>query len=95
MVKLSAENITLVMWKRRELPERTLNRETNKWEKTGGVTERTEYTFRDEFGDILVLLGNNDYRELEGKECDIVIGVRYNEFERKNTMSLESCGLSN
>lgn len=91
MVKMSAEVIKLVMWKKRELPERTLNKETNKWEKTGGTIERTEYTFRDEFGDVLVLLGNNDYRELEGRDCDITIGIRYNDFDRKNTISLEAC----
>lgn len=95
MVKVNAENIKLVMWKKRELPERALNKETGKWEPTGQKTERTEYTFRDEFGDVLVMLGNNDYRELEGQECDVVVGIRYNEFERKNTISLESCGLSN
>lgn len=91
MVKFNAEDIKLVMWKKRELPERAFDQETKKWEKTGGVTERTEYTFRDEFGDTLVMLGANDYRELEGRQCDVVIGIRYNEFDRKNTISLESC----
>lgn len=93
-VKVSAECVKLVMWKKREMPDRQYNSETKQWEKTGSTTERTEYTFRDEFGDVVVLLGNNDYRELEGRECDIVLAIKYNEFDRKNTLSLESCGPS-
>lgn len=91
MVKAEFEDLKLVMWKKREMPERVQNPETKKWEKTNRVIEKTEYTFRDEFGDIVVLLGDNEYRELEGRQCDVTIGIRYNEFERKNTVSLQSC----
>jgi len=91
MVKVPAEDIKLVMWKKLEMPERNYNQETKAWEKTGKTTERTEYTFRDEFGDVLVLIGSNEYRELEGRQCDVTVGIRYNEFSRKNTLSLESC----
>jgi len=90
---MSAENITLVMWSKRELPERT--RVDGEWKPTGRIEEKTEYTFRDEFGETIVLFGNNDYRELEGKECDIVIGITYNSFQRTNRVSLEACTLAN
>jgi len=89
---MTAENITLVLWAKRELPERT--RVDGEWQPTGKMTEKTEYTFRDEFGETIVLLGNNDYRELEGKQCDIALGITYNSFQRRNVVSLESCQLA-
>jgi len=95
MVKVETGDVKMVMWQKREMPERKYNAETKEWEKTGETTERTEYTFRDEFGDVLVLLGNNDYRELEGQDVVVTVGIRYNDFSRKNTLSLESCGLAN
>lgn len=91
MIKFEAGPVKLVMYKNVEMNERKKNEETGKWEPTGGKTSMTEYTFRDEFGDILVVFGKNDFRELEGRECEVTIGITYNEFERKNKISLQSC----
>jgi len=91
MIKATFEDLKLVMFKNVDMPKRVKNVETNKWEPTGEKESRTEYTFRDEFGDVIVVFGNNDYRELEGRQCDVVIGIAYNEFDRKNKISLQSC----
>jgi len=37
MVKVSAEDVKLVMWKKLEMPERNYNQETKSWEKTGNL----------------------------------------------------------
>jgi len=91
MIKIQAEDLKLVMYKAVHLNERAKNETSGKWENTGGKVEKTEYTFRDEFGDIVVLLGSNEYRELEGRQCDVTLGVRYDEFNRKNVLSLQAC----
>lgn len=91
MIKVQAEDVKMVMYKKVELNSRAKNEATGKWENTGGKEEKTEYTFRDEFGDIVVLLGTNEYRELEGRQCDITLGISYSEFDRKNRVSLQSC----
>jgi len=94
-IKVTAENVKLVMWKRREMDARKWDADKKEWQKTGEREERTEYTFRDEFGDIVVLLGKDTYREMEGQECDVTFAIQYNEFQRKNSMTLDSCVLSN
>jgi len=91
MIKVEANDVKMVMYKKVELNKRTKNEATNKWEPTGEKEERTEYTFRDEFEDTLVLLGGNEYRELEGRQCDVVVGIRYNEYDRKNSITLQAC----
>jgi len=91
MIKFNAEGVKLVMFKNVDMPKRVKNSETGKWEPTGEKESRTEYIFRDEFGDVLVVFGSNEYRELDGRECDVTIGITYNEFERKNKISLQAC----
>jgi len=91
VIKITAEGLKLVMFKNVEMNKRAKNEATGKWENTGEKESRTEYTFRDEFGDIIVLFGQNDWRELEGRDCDVVIGIRYNEYDRKNVISLQAC----
>jgi len=76
-----------MMWKRVKLNEREKNEE-GKWVNTGEKVEMTEYTFRDEFGDTLVVLGSNEYRELEGREVELTLGINQRSFEGKTTNSL-------
>jgi len=90
MIKVQYEGIKLAMWEKTELPEREKDANGD-WKNTGKKVEKTTYTFKDEFGDKLVLLSNNEYRELEGRQCDIVIGITYNDYDRKNRITLEGC----
>jgi len=88
MISVTFEPIKLALWKKRELNQRAKNPE-GKWVPTGGKEEKTEYTFRDEFGETIVLLGDNTFRQYEGQEGEITLGIRYNEFERKSVLSLK------
>jgi len=76
------------MWGKAEFTEKLINKDTGKYEKTGRKEERTTYTFKDEFGEKLVLLAGNDYRELEGRQCNITLSVKYNDFDRATRVSL-------
>jgi len=91
MIKVDAPDVKLVMWKKVDLNQRARNEATGKWENTGEKEEKTEYTFRDEFGDVIVLLGSNEYRELEGRQCDVTLGISYSDFDKKNRLSLQAC----
>jgi len=84
------EDLKMTMWEQTMLPEKKPNPETGKWEVTGEKEERTTYTFRDEFGEIQKFLGKNDYRELEGRQCNVTIAVKYNDYDRKTRVSLVS-----
>jgi len=87
------KGMTLKMWEKTMMPKKALNKETQKWEKTGEKEERTTYTFLDEFGDKLVFLGGNEYRDFEGEEVAITLDIAYNNFERKTTVSLKTVAL--
>lgn len=80
--------LKLAMWEAVQLAEKRENKETGKWEKTGEKTERTQYIFRDEFGDKLTVLAGNEYRHLEGVDCIVKLKVSQKEWEGKRTTSL-------
>jgi len=81
MIKMTAENVTLVMWSKRELPERT--RVDGDWKPTGRIEEKTEYTLKDEWGNVLKLYGDNSYREFEGQNCEILAKISQRSFQGK------------
>jgi len=83
------KNVELVMWEKTDMPESKYDEATKKYVKTGNKTERTTYTFRDEFGSKLVFLGNNDYRQYERKPVDIDLELSYDDYNRKNKISLK------
>jgi len=88
------EDVKLLMWEKTEMPESSMEKDANNktvFKKTGKMTEMTTYTFRNGFGEKLVILSKyNNYRELEGKVVDLVLDVQFNDFSRKNKISLES-----
>lgn len=91
------DNVKLVMFERTMLPESVSSKVDGKtiFTKTGKEIEHTTYTFRDSFGDKLILLSlNSDYRAFEGECVDITISVTYNEFQKKNLVKLVSCSKS-
>jgi len=84
------KKVELKMWEKTMMPESVMvdsvvNGKTKKeFQKTGKEVEMTTYTFRDEFGDkIVVLTKNNDYRALEGARGVIEFNVRLDEFTKK------------
>jgi len=90
-MQVQIEGVKMAMWEKTEMPEKRLNPESGKYEKTGQKEERTTYTFKDEFGEKLTFLGKNDWRELEGRDCDITLAIRYNDFDRVTRVSLQEC----
>jgi len=87
------QKVKLIMFEKVEMPESEMkeNEKTGKKEfiKTGKKVEMTSYTFRDAFGDKLVLLSkNNEYRNLEGETVDIEVELKHNAFTNKTQVSL-------
>lgn len=85
-VKDSLQNVKLAMWEKTELPENELK--DGKWVKTDRKVEKTTYTFRDASGEKLVVLGSNDHRDLEGETVDLEIEVIFNDFQKRNRVTL-------
>jgi len=86
-------NVRLVMFERTMMPESTMQEVDGKkkFVKTGKETEMTTYTFRDEFGDKLIVLSpKNEYRSLEGEDVSIEVEISYNDFQKRNRVSLKS-----
>lgn len=90
---VTLENMKLALYEARSLPERAKNPETGKWEPTGGKSEMSLYTFRDEFGEVLKFLGKNDYRVHEGKNVVLSLDVSFNDYENKNKVTLKDVNL--
>lgn len=86
---VAIENLQLVMWERKELPDRRKDPETGEWVKTGEMIEKTLYILRDEFGETLKFLSNNEYRDLEGSLIRLTIDIVYNDYQNKVTVSLK------
>lgn len=88
-MQVSLTNLELVLWTKKDVPERIKNSQTGEWDKTGKTTEMTEYTLRDEFGQTLVFLAGNEYRPLERKgTVRLEVDITYNEWQNKNQVKL-------
>lgn len=84
------KNLKLVMAEKTDLADRVLNKVSGDWEKTGKTTEKTTYTFQDLLLEKLVFLGSNEYRGLVGKDVNIQLEVKYNNFNRNTQVSLKN-----
>jgi len=82
------ENLKVALWEKRELDDRNYNKETKEWIKTGNKVEKTLYTLRDEFGEVLKFLAGNEYRDMEGSIVRLTLKIEYNEFTNLNKISL-------
>lgn len=80
------DDVKLAMWEKREVSGRTQNPVSKKWEDDGTTVEKTLYTFKDEFGEKLEFLSDNELRKYEGEVGSLAISFGYNSFERKNQM---------
>lgn len=78
----------LVMWEKQELPERRKNEATGEWEKTGHNVEKTLYYLRDEWGDMLKFLADNEYRNFEGSMVEAELDITYNDYQNKTVVKL-------
>lgn len=91
MIKAELQPMYLVLWEKKELPERQKNSVTGEWDKTGKMIEYTTYTFRDEFGETLKFMMLDDgYRKWEGSEVQLTIGITYDDYNNVNKLKLES-----
>lgn len=88
-IKVEKE-MQLVMWERQEMKDRAKDPNTGEWRDTGSTVEKTRYYLRDEFGDKLEFLGDNEYRTLEGDQVLVSMDISFNEFQNKNVVKLES-----
>lgn len=89
--KTVEKDCVLKMWEKTMMPESNMVEENGKktFKKTGKEVEMTTYTFIDGFGEKLVLLSkDNNFRTLEGKKVDIELEVVFNDFQKKNRVSL-------
>jgi len=85
------KNVKLVMWEKTEMPESNMGEKDGKkvFVKTGKMIEMTTYTFRDFVGEKLVILSkDNAFRAMEGKDVDLTVEVVFNDFQKKNRVSL-------
>lgn len=82
------KGVELVMYENTPLPEQNYNKESKSWVKTGGVVDKTTYTFRDTTGSKLVLLGTNAFRALERKIVDVEVKIEFNDFKKQNRVTL-------
>lgn len=88
-IKVEKE-MQLVMWERQELKDRKKDDKTGEWYDTGTMIEKTKYYLRDEFGDKLEFLADNEYRTMEGDQVLAVLDISFNEFQNKNIVKLDS-----
>lgn len=92
------EDIKLVMWEKTMMADSDTIVDADgkkKFVKNGKQTEYTTYFFRDGFGEKLVILTKeNGYRHLEGGQVDISIDVQFNDFTKKNRVTLLECSKS-
>jgi len=87
------QDVKLVMFEKTDMPDSVMQDINGKKQfvKTGKVTEMTTYTFRDGFGEKLIVLSkDNTYRTLEGKIVNLELEVAYNDFQKKNSVKLVS-----
>lgn len=91
MIKATLQPMTLVLWEKKELPERLKNSVTGEWEKTGKMNEMTVYTFRDEFGETLkFMMQDEGYRKWENSEVEITLGITYDDYNNVNKLKIDS-----
>jgi len=85
------KDVKLKMWERTMMPESNMVEKDGKKQfvKTGKEVEMTTYIFTDTFGDKLVILSkDNSFRTLEGEEVVITVKIEFNDFAKKNRVSL-------
>jgi len=91
--KAVEKDVKLKMWERTMMPESKMKEVDGKKQfvKTGQDVEMTTYIFTDIVGDKLVILSkDNSFRTLEGEEVIITLKVEFNDFSKKNRVSLVS-----
>jgi len=90
----SVQEVKLVMFEKTMMPDSIMQEVNGKKQfvKTGKESELTTYTFRDGFGEKLVILSkDNSYRNLEGELVSLGLEIVYNDFQKKNNVKLVSC----
>jgi len=93
LFKTVDKSVELKMWEKTMMPESTMQEVDGKkkFVKTGKEVEMTTYTFRDEFGDKLVILTKkNDYRALEGSKGVLEFDIKLDDFSKKIKTSFNS-----
>jgi len=89
MITVTIE-MEMVMWEVQKMKDRKKDPNSGEWKDTGEEIEKTRYTMRDEFGQVLKFLAGNEYRDMERSLCNVSIGLEYNDYQSKNTMKLEN-----
>jgi len=89
--KAVEKDVKLKMWERTLMPESSMQEVNGKKQfvKTGKEVEMTTYIFTDVVGDKLVILSkDNNFRTLEGEEVIITVKIEFNDFAKKNRVTL-------
>lgn len=81
------KDVVLKMWDKVQMPDSDIGKDEKGktiFTKNGKMVEMTSYTFRDGFGDKLVFTTkNNDFRVLEGKQVNLILDVKLDDFTKK------------
>lgn len=73
----------MLMWEKKEMPDREYNKDSKMWIDTGKMIEKTLYTFRGNNGNVIVLYGSNEFREYEGRDVKILVEINQREWQGK------------
>jgi len=91
------KDVKMVMWEKTEMPESIMSKDKEGktvFTKTEKVLEMTTYIFRDIVGEKLVILSkDNGFRTMEGKDVKITLDVVFNDFQKKNRVTLSKLEL--
>lgn len=91
------EGLKFVMWEKTDMPESAMSKDEKGktiFVKTGNKIEKTTYTFKDEYGDKLVLMAGNEWRGLEMEKVDVLLAINYDDFNRKVKVTLKKVSIS-
>jgi len=85
------EVVTMMMWKKVNMPEKIRNTVSGVFEKTGKDTEMTGYYFHDIMGEEIYFVSpKNEFRELLHKSVNVELNVVFDDYSRKNKLSLSN-----
>jgi len=92
--KSNTLGLKLAFFENTDLPESIASKDDNGktiFTKTGKKVPYTTYTFRDQLGEKLIFLSNNDtWRALEGELVDIEVEISYDDYKRTTKTRLAS-----
>lgn len=90
-MKLAPVEMKLKYFETIMMPESVKDEEKGGFKKTGNKVEMTGYALFSEFGEKLYFISKESkYREYEGKEVLVTLDVSFDDYGRKNKVTLDN-----